>query len=101
MCSVCNLRSSSVSPKAYARTRMREERSAIALGRTFNRSKEIAGCTAIVCVTSLSADGVPHFVTSWSPYRPARFTTAEFAAFDAFRMQALAELRAEVESARQ
>ncbi len=89
-----------MSAEKYARARAHEERTAIALHRGLGRSMRIAGRTAFISVTSLSATHEPRFETTWSPAPPERFTAADFALFDAFRRQAMAELRAELKATR-
>ncbi len=83
-----------------ARERAHEQRSAIALGRTFVRSMRIGTGTMILNITSMSASGEPHFETSWMYPRPERFTSAEMVLIDAFRVRAMAELRAELKATR-
>jgi hypothetical protein len=82
----------------YARARTREERAAIALHRGFGRSMRMAGSTVYISVTSLTRGLAPRFECTWAPAVPERFTAAEFALFDAFRLQAMAEIRAELEA---
>ena len=85
-----------MSAKAYAHAQAREGRGAIALHRTLGRSMRIAGATAMVTVRSLTSALEPRFETTWSPATPARFSVAEIRLFLAFRLQAMAELRAEI-----
>ncbi len=83
-----------------ARERAYERRSAIALGRTFVRSMRIGANTALINITSMSEAGEPHFEVTWSPWAPERVTPADIALFDAWRVKAMAELRAELKATR-
>lgn len=89
-----------MSAKHYAQACAQEQRTAIALHRGFGRSMRFGDRTVFISVTSLSAARDPRFETTWAPAPPARFTAAEFALFDAFRRQAMAELRVELEASR-
>ena len=86
--------------RALARVRAREERSSIALSVTMHRSMPIAGATAWVSVTSLDEELEPRFAVTWRPVCPSRFSSADMALFDAFRRQAMQDLRDELAASR-
>lgn len=89
-----------MSAKAYARARMREERTALATCRSLGRSLRVGKFTVSITVTSLTAELEPRFSIAWSPAPPPRLSEAEMRLLDAFRTRAMAELRAELDADR-
>ena len=89
-----------MSAKAYARAQARETHKALALHRLLGRSMRLGEYTVQLSVSSLTADRQPRWHVEWSPSPPPRFSPADFALFEAFRRQAMADIRAELETDR-